>query len=288
MLDARAVIVNPDILRGLALIEEQHVGFHAVGVENAGGQAQDGMQVVILHQLVPHLFGGAAIGEHAVRQHHAHAPARAHDGHDVLEEVHLIVAGLDKFRAVGGYLHAALGTGAEERIGQDDLIQMIGGVQQGILIHDGALLHADVVKVQIHGGQGDHQGGIVRAEQGVVFEEPLLFHVPALRAHVFIGRQQKAAGAAAGIGHGFGDLGVYYVHHSGNQGAGREILARAALFVLAVLFQNLFIDRAFQVAFHHVPVIFRYHVDDLFQHHRAVDLVDSAGENGSDQAPGLG
>ena len=245
------------------------------------------MQVVIFHQLVPHLLGGAAIGEHAVRQHHAHAPAGAHDRHDVLQEVHLIVAGLDKLRAVGRYLHAALGTGAEGRIGQDHLIQMIGGVHQGILIHDGALLHANVVEVQVHGGQRDHQGGVVRTEEGVVFEEPLLFHVPALDAHVLIRRQQEAARAAAGVRHRFGDLRVHHVHHGGNQGAGREILSRPALFVLAVLFQDFFVDRAFQVAFHHVPVIFRYHVDDLFQHHRAVDLVDGTGENGFDQAIGI-
>lgn len=199
VLDAGAVIIDPDILRGLALIEEQHVGFHAVGVENAGGKTQDSVQVVILHQLVPHLLGGACVGEHAVGQHHAHASAGAHDGHDMLQEVHLVVAGLDEFRAVGGYLHAALGPSAERRIGQHHLIQMIGGVQQGILIHDGAFLHADVVQVQVHGGQGDHQGGVVRAEKGVVFQELLLFHVLALFAHVLIGRQQKAAGAAAGI-----------------------------------------------------------------------------------------
>ena len=117
----------------------------------------------------------------------------------MLQEVHLVVAGLDEFRAVGGYLHAALGPSAERRIGQHHLIQMIGGVQQGILIHDGAFLHADVVRVQVHGGQGDHQGGVVRAEKGVAFQELLLFHVLALFAHVLIGRQQKAAGAAAGI-----------------------------------------------------------------------------------------
>ena len=52
---------------------------------------------------------------------------------------------------------------------------------------------------QVHGGQGDHQGGVVRAEKGVVFQELLLFHVLALFAHVLICRQQKAAGAAAGI-----------------------------------------------------------------------------------------
>ena len=199
VLHAGAVIIDPNILRGLAFIEEQHVGFHAVGVENAGGQAQDGMQVVALHQLVPHLLGGAGVGEHAVGQHHAHPASGAHDGHDVLQEVHLVVAGFDEFRAVGGYLHAALGPGAKGRIGEDHLVQVIGGVQQGILIHDGAFLHADVVQVQVHGSQGDHQGGVVRAEEGVVFQELLLLHILTLFAHVLIGRQQKAAGAAAGM-----------------------------------------------------------------------------------------
>jgi len=50
MVDVGTVVVNPDLLRpgiggGFPIFEEEDVRLDAVGVEDAGGQAQDGVQL---------------------------------------------------------------------------------------------------------------------------------------------------------------------------------------------------------------------------------------------------
>ena len=49
VVDVGAIVVKPDLfsprfLTGGVVVEEQHIGLDAVGVEDAGGQAQDGVQ----------------------------------------------------------------------------------------------------------------------------------------------------------------------------------------------------------------------------------------------------
>ena len=69
-----AQVVDPDFL-GVALVllatgEEQHVGLDALGVEDAGGQAQDGVQVALVHQVGADLLAVAVVKQHVVGQHH--------------------------------------------------------------------------------------------------------------------------------------------------------------------------------------------------------------------------
>src|SRR5690606_37835773 len=44
---------------GAALGKKQHLGFYAVGVEDAGGQAQDRVQVALVHQVAAYVGAGA-------------------------------------------------------------------------------------------------------------------------------------------------------------------------------------------------------------------------------------
>ena len=73
-----AQIVNPELLcprlflGGLA-VEEKDVGLHALGVENAGGQAQQCVDIGLLEQFAADGFAGAAFKEHVVRQHDGRA-----------------------------------------------------------------------------------------------------------------------------------------------------------------------------------------------------------------------
>ena len=51
----RTQVIEPDFA-GIALVltatgEEQHIGFNALGIEDAGRQAKDGMQIAFLHQV---------------------------------------------------------------------------------------------------------------------------------------------------------------------------------------------------------------------------------------------
>ena len=105
---------------------------------------------------------------------------------------------------------------------------------------------------------------------------------------MLVSGKQEARRTATGVRHGLGDFGIDNVHDRGDQRTGRKILPGAALFVLSVLFEDLFINGAFEVALHHIPVILGYHVDNLFEHNGLVDLVGRFGENGADQPVRLG
>lgn len=78
VVDVGAVVVIPNLGRGGsfargAVVEEEHVGLHAVGVEDARRQAQDGMQLRRLHEPLADGRAGAALEEDVVGQHHGGA-----------------------------------------------------------------------------------------------------------------------------------------------------------------------------------------------------------------------
>ena len=57
VMDIGAVIevphfLSPRLFAGSTIVEEQHIRFHAVGVKNAGGQSQNGMQLGGFQQLL--------------------------------------------------------------------------------------------------------------------------------------------------------------------------------------------------------------------------------------------
>lgn len=76
-------------------LEEQHVGLNALAVEDAGGQAQDGVQVEFVQQAAAQRLAGSALEQHIVGQHHGGRSARLQHGNDVLKEVQLLVSRLD-------------------------------------------------------------------------------------------------------------------------------------------------------------------------------------------------
>ena len=73
-----AQIIDPDGLgaalllvgvAGAALLEEEHIGLDSLGVEDAGGQAQYGVQVALFHQVAAHLGADQVeLAEDAVNQ----------------------------------------------------------------------------------------------------------------------------------------------------------------------------------------------------------------------------
>ena len=79
VVDVGAVIVVPDLFgprvrAGFAVVEEDHIRLDAMGIEDAGGQAQDGVQVGVLQQLAPDRLPGPALEQHVVRHDHGGAP----------------------------------------------------------------------------------------------------------------------------------------------------------------------------------------------------------------------
>ena len=91
-----AVVVVPDLFRprvgaGFAIVEEDHVGFDPLGVEHAGGKAQDGVEVGVVQQLLPDGLAGAALEQHVVRHHDRGAAVALEHGPNVLHEIELLV-----------------------------------------------------------------------------------------------------------------------------------------------------------------------------------------------------
>ena len=115
-----AVLVEPDLLGRLALLEEQQIGADGgVGLEDAVGQADDGVQVALLHQvfLEPRLHAFAE--ERAVGQDHGGPAAGLEQADDEGQEEVGRLAGLEVLGEVG--LDAVLLAPAEGRIGEDDV-----------------------------------------------------------------------------------------------------------------------------------------------------------------------
>lgn len=66
-----AVIVHPNlfcpgVFAGGAVVEEENVGFDALGVEDAGGQTQDGVEIRRFKEFLAHGFACAPFKEDVI------------------------------------------------------------------------------------------------------------------------------------------------------------------------------------------------------------------------------
>lgn len=98
VVDVGPVVVVPDLLgRGTfarrPVVKKEDVRFHSLGVENAGGQTEDGVQFRGLHQLLPDGLPGPTFEKHIIGQNHGRPTSRLEQRADVLEEVELLVGG---------------------------------------------------------------------------------------------------------------------------------------------------------------------------------------------------
>jgi hypothetical protein len=89
-------VVDPQVRRpggvgaGLA-VEEQHVCLDALGVEDAGRQAQQGVDVTFVQQPAADRLPGPALEQHVVGHDHRRPTMRSQQHLDVLHDVELIV-----------------------------------------------------------------------------------------------------------------------------------------------------------------------------------------------------
>lgn len=75
------------------VVEEQHVGLHPLGVEDAGGQPEDGVKLGGFEELLADDLPCPAFEGHVVRQDYGGAAGGLEHRADVLEEVELLVGG---------------------------------------------------------------------------------------------------------------------------------------------------------------------------------------------------
>jgi len=94
-----------------------------------------------------------------------------------------------------------------------------------------------------------------------------------------IGGEKKAAGSAGWVMNRLLRFRGHALHHGLDQGAGGEVLARPALGVRGVFFQQPFVDVSLDIGIDHHPLLPADHVDDLEQLGRVLDLVLRLGED---------
>lgn len=86
-------VLGPGLFAGFLAIEEEDVGFDALGVENAGGEAQEGVDVAALEQFAADGFAGSAFEEDVVGEDDGGGATDFDFADDGLEEVELFVRG---------------------------------------------------------------------------------------------------------------------------------------------------------------------------------------------------
>ena len=117
-----AQVVDPHFL-GVAFVflttgEEQYIGLHALSVEDASGQAQDSVQVALVHEIGTDLFADVAFKEHVIWQHDGGATTGQEGTVDMLEEAELLVAG--RKSEIITRRQPATFLGAKWRVGEDE------------------------------------------------------------------------------------------------------------------------------------------------------------------------
>ena len=267
-----AQVVDPQLAgpRGFGgglLVEEQHVRLHALGVEQAGGQTQQGVDVAVVQQLPAYRFAGAALEQHVVRQHQGRAAILLQQRLHVLDEIELLVrsggpeiVALDRVAFLADLAlfsdnrRAALL--AEGRIGQHH-VEARAGVGGQRIAHGNRLefLAADAVQQHVHRAQPG--GGLHQLPALEAFPAQFLLlrrgHVGVVLHHIVVRRQQKAAGAAGRVGDGLAGPGRHDIDDGLDQRTRREVLARAGLGVLRVLLQQALVGVALHIGAHRHP-----------------------------------
>jgi hypothetical protein len=82
-----AVLIEPDVLSRRALLEEQQVGTDGgIGLEYRIGQADDGVKVALLHQMLLEPCFNALTEQRAIGKHHSGAAIGFEQAHNQREE----------------------------------------------------------------------------------------------------------------------------------------------------------------------------------------------------------
>ena len=151
------VFVEPDILGRLAFLEEEQVGADGgVGPEHGVGQADDGVQVALFHEMLLEPRLDAFAEQRAVGQDDRGAPARLQQPDDQGKEQVCGFPGSEMLGEVA--LDAVFFLAAKGRVGQHDVHPVFPlpadvGPRQGVVVtHEAGVLDA----VQQHVGDAQH------------------------------------------------------------------------------------------------------------------------------------
>ena len=293
-------VLSPGLFVGGFALKEEHVGLHALGVEDAGGQAQQGVDVAALEEFAADGFTGSAFEEHVVGEDDSGGAADREFADDVLEEVELLVRGGGPevvalvFLLLGADLAVFANDGvaaflAEGRVGQNHVKLPAAGLGQGVgAVHRrivGVGGGADAVQVKVHGAEADHAGDDVGAAQRRRLEVlHLRFAELVVLGDVVVRSQQEAAGAAGGIADHLSRLRLHHIDHRTDERARGEVLSCALVRGAGGLFEQAFINRALDVHVHAGPILIGDHLDHALEIGGVGDLVLGLAEDDADEA----
>jgi len=251
-----AEVVDPELLGpgGLArrfLVEEEHVGFHALRIEEAGRQTQERVYLALVQELAPDSLTRPTFEEDVVR-HHDRGPAiLLQQGFDVLDEIELLVGSrrpevvtLDDIPFLGDLplfandRRAALLS--KRRIGHHDVEPVTRISGQGVGHHDGQVfVIPDPVEHQVHRAEPCRALDQFPSLERALLQLSLfvLGQVGIVLHDIVMGSQEKPAGPAGRVADGVAGLRSDGLHHRDNQRPWGEVLARAGFGVLGVLLQ---------------------------------------------------
>ena len=218
---------------GLVLVGHDHAGGDAGAVEEAGRQADDGLDHIVVDEDLTDQFFLAAAEQHAVGHDGGHVAVRLQAGQHVLHEHQVgLFAGLGApfAETAGEFQRGAAVVLREGWIGQDPVeladlsVFQDQRVLQGISVFDGEA--GNVVEDHVH--VADRPDGAV----GVLAIEGEVVGVLALLLHILVGLDGEAAGADGGIVDRVARLGLGDLHQQAHHFGGRVELA--AFFARAV------------------------------------------------------
>ena len=210
------MLVEPDVPGRLALLEEQQVGADGcVGPEHRVGQADDGVKVALLQQVLLEARLHAFAEQRAVGQHHGGAALRFQQTDDQGEEQVRGLPRAEVLREVA--LDAVFLLAAEGGVGEHDVNAVLPrparvGAGQGVVVaHEAWILDA----VQQHVGHAQHVGKLLLLHRAQRRLHPPLVAGPlhVAFAHVAQRTGQETAGAAGRIEQGLARPGVDAVDH---------------------------------------------------------------------------
>ena len=252
-------VVEPDVVgaAGVGLGEEEDgCGDPSVGLKDAGGHGDDGIEFLILHeQLADLLVGIGRAEEHAIRHDDGGAATGLENAKEERHEEQLGFLGLDDaLEILGGGL--VIKTACEGRIGEDEgvffrIVLIVFG--QRVLVTDVRVFHA--VEEHIHAADAEHGGIEIVAVEGGLVEAAagggiLVDGIAVMGVEILGGGDEETGGAAGGIADLVLGRGSGHVHHELDdvaRGAELAVLSGACNFP-----EHVFVEVALGVAVGHV------------------------------------
>ena len=230
------------------------------------------MQIEILQQAFADSLTSSGFKKDIVRKYHSSTSSGFEHKHHVLEEVQLVILGLDiEIWAVD--VHRTSRASTERRIGKYYIHKRRRLFFQRILTHNRTAVCANAMQIKIHGSKCYDQRRIVHTMQSFVTQKITFFFTCRLHFHIIVSSKQETACTTSWVANGFAHLRIDAIHHCLNQWARCEILSGTAFLILSVLFKNAFVDSTFHITVHDEPLLFINHGDNLFQINRLVYLI---------------